>query len=148
VLASGLGGTSSWWAPQLVRFALEFTTLVFDRRGAGRSSRVGVASVEQISSDSVAILDTAGIDRVHLLRHSMGGAIRAAAALGHPYHIASKEAAAAASLGRAAVQGGRLDAILAFDRRAEHRRLDIPVRVLCTKDDILTSTTFPKEWPG
>jgi pimeloyl-ACP methyl ester carboxylesterase len=57
VLASSLGGTSSWWAPQLVRFAQEFTTLVFDRRGTGQSSCVRVASVEQISSDLVAVLD-------------------------------------------------------------------------------------------
>jgi pimeloyl-ACP methyl ester carboxylesterase len=135
-----------------------------------------------MSTDLVAVLDAAGLDRVHLLGHSTGGAIGTATALDHPYRIASlmihasttcgdayrhrvlglrrmlmervgmdayaryttlllyppywinandariaaEEAAAAASLGSAALQGSRLDAILAFDRRAEYRRLDIP----------------------
>ncbi|WP_159349468.1 alpha/beta fold hydrolase [Roseomonas harenae] len=201
VLASGLGGTSSWWAPQVARYAQEFTTLIFDQRGTGQSSRVPVASVEQMSADLVAILDAAGLDRVHLLGHSTGGAIGTATALDHPSRIASlmiyasttcgdayrhrvlglrrmlmervgmdayaryttlllyppywinandariaaEEAAAAASLGSAAVQGSRLDAILAFDRRAEYGRLDIPVRILCTEDDILTPRYFSEE---
>jgi aminoacrylate hydrolase len=201
VLASGLGGTSNWWKPQIERYAREFTVLVFDQRGTGRSSRLPVASIEQMSADLIAVLDAAGLDHVHYLGHSTGAAIGTATALDHPSRVASmmiyasttcgdayrhrvlglrrmlaervgmdayaryttlllyppywinaneariaaEEVAAAASLGSAAVQGSRLDAILAFDRRAEYGRLNLPVRILCTDDDILTPRYFAEE---
>jgi aminoacrylate hydrolase len=201
VLASGLGGAASWWAAQIPRYAREFTVLSFDQRGTGRSSRVPVASVEQMAGDVVAILDHAGIARAHCLGHSTGGAIGLATALDHPGRLASlvvyasttcgdayrrrvfalrrllldlggptayarytslllyppywinahaerleaEEAAAAAALGEPAVQGSRLEAILAFDRRADYGRIAIPVRILCADDDILTPRYFSEE---
>jgi aminoacrylate hydrolase len=201
VLGSGLGGTSGWWAPQVPVYAKEFTVLVFDQRGTGRSSRVPVDSVEQMAADLVAVLDAAGLDRVHYLGHSTGGTIGTAAALDHPSRIASlmiyasttcgdayrrrvlglrrmlmervgmdayaryttlllyppywinahagalaaEEASAAGALGGAAVQGSRLDAILAFDRRSEYGRIGVPVRILCADDDILTPRYFSEE---
>ena len=89
VLAAGLGGTGAWWTPQVARWADRFTLLRFDQRGTGDSSRIPVASVEQMAADLVAILDHAGIDRAQMLGHSTGGAIGVAMALDHPARLSS-----------------------------------------------------------
>ncbi|WP_158292099.1 alpha/beta fold hydrolase [Paracraurococcus ruber] len=89
VLASGLGGTAEWWAPQAEAYARRFTLLRFDQRGTGASSRVPVASVEEMAADLVAILDHAGIGRARMLGHSTGGAIGIAMALDHPQRLSS-----------------------------------------------------------
>lgn len=60
--------------------------------------------------------------------------------------LAADEAAAAKTLGGAEVQGSRLDAILAFDPRAELPSLSVPVLVLCARDDILTPLYFSQEY--
>lgn len=52
------------------------------------------------------------------------------------------EAAAARQLGDPKVQASRLDAILAFDRRAELSQISIPTLILCADDDILTPRYF------
>lgn len=59
--------------------------------------------------------------------------------------IAADEAAAAGALGDPVVQGSRLDAILAFDPRADLPRLKPPLMVLCADDDILTPRYFSEE---
>lgn len=202
VLAAGLGGTAEWWQPQAERYAREFTLLTFDQRGTGRSSRLPVASVEQMSADLLAVMDDAGIARAQILGHSTGGAIAVATALDHPARVASllvyastthgdayrrrifglrrllherlgpeaymrytslllyppywinaqherlssDEAVLATRLGPPEVQASRLDAILAFDRRAELGRLRLPALILCADDDILTPRYFSEEY--
>jgi len=56
------------------------------------------------------------------------------------------EAAAARQLGDAEVQTSRLNAILAFDRRNEFKRIALPTMVLCCADDILTPAYFSREY--
>ena len=60
--------------------------------------------------------------------------------------LAAEEARDAGQLGEAHVQASRLDAILAFDRRADLHRLELPVMVLCADDDILTPRYFSEEY--
>lgn len=87
ILAAGLGGTHGWWAPQIEAYAREFRVLVFDQRGTGHSSRVPVASVEQMAGDAAAVMDAAGITRAAWLGHSTGGAIGVALALSEPARL-------------------------------------------------------------
>ena len=129
VFASGLGGTAAWWQREMPLYAQHYRCLAFDQRGTGRSSHVQVRSVEQMAADLVAILDHAGIQRAHVVGHSTGGAIGVAMALDHPPEV----------------QGSRLDAILAFDRRADMHRINIPVRVIVADDDILTPRYFAEQ---
>jgi len=89
VLGAGLGGSSSWWAPNLHELAARFTVIAFDQRGTGRSSHVPVTSIEQMAADLVAILDDAQVDTAHYLGHSTGGAIGVATALDHPGRLRS-----------------------------------------------------------
>lgn len=89
VLGAGLGGTASWWAPNRAALAARFTLITFDQRGTGRSSKVPVASIEQMSADLIAVLDAAGLETAHYLGHSTGGAIGVATALDHPRRLRS-----------------------------------------------------------
>lgn len=87
VVAAGLGGTATWWDRNIPALARAFSVLSFDQRGTGRSSHVPVHSIEQMSSDLVAVLNAAGADHVYYLGHSTGGAIGVATALDYPNRI-------------------------------------------------------------
>lgn len=60
--------------------------------------------------------------------------------------ITAAEKQTASQLGPPEVQASRLDAILAFDRRAELSRIGIPTFIVCTDDDILTPRYFSEEY--
>jgi aminoacrylate hydrolase len=89
VLAAGLGGTATFWHANIPALSKHFTVLAFDQRGTGRSSRVEVESVEEMSADLIAILDAAGVQRAAYLGHSTGGAIGVATALDYPDRLSS-----------------------------------------------------------
>jgi aminoacrylate hydrolase len=89
ILGSGLGGIASYWEPNRAALAEHFTLYLFDQRGTGSSSKLPVASVEQMSADLVAVMDDAGLASAHYLGHSTGGAIGVATALDHPDRIRS-----------------------------------------------------------
>ena len=89
ILGAGLGGSGAWWEPNRAALAAHFTLVLFDQRGTGRSSRVKVASIEQMADDLVAVMDDAGLASAHYLGHSTGGAIGVAAALDHPGRLKS-----------------------------------------------------------
>ena len=89
ILAAGLGGVGSYWEPNVAALAERFTVYLFDQRGTGRSSRVPVASVEEMAADLVAVMDSAGIESAHLLGHSTGGAIGVSLGLADPGRLRS-----------------------------------------------------------
>lgn len=89
VLGAGLGGAGSWWDPNRTALAERFTVITFDQRGTGRSSKVPVASIEQMAADLIAVLDAAGLESAHYLGHSTGGAIGVSTALDHPRRLRS-----------------------------------------------------------
>lgn len=202
ILAAGLNGSGTWWKPNLPALTEKFTVYTFDQRGTGRSSKVVVKSIEQMSADLVAVMDDAGLPSAHFAGHSTGGGIGVATALDYPgrlrsllicssttcgdhyrrkllglrrqlyerlggeayaqfrtlllyppywineHHeeLAATEASDSGDLGGAAVQGSRLDAILAFDRRAEFRNIKLPTLVVCTDDDLLAPRYFSEEY--
>jgi 3-oxoadipate enol-lactonase len=74
VLISGLGGSSISW--QTVRNVLSrhYRVIVFDNRGAGRSSSPDKAySIIQMADDLAGLLEYLKIGKAHVLGHSMGG---------------------------------------------------------------------------
>jgi len=86
ILSSGLGGSASYWAPNLPALAAHHRVLVYDHRGTGRSDRAPLDSltVEDMADDVVALLDALGIDRAHLVGHALGAHIGLALALRAP----------------------------------------------------------------
>jgi aminoacrylate hydrolase len=202
MMVAGLGGVGAYWTPNLAAFAAQFRVILHDQRGTGRSSRVPVQSIAQMSRDAIHLMDHLGLHRAHWLGHSTGAAIGVDLALDHPGRIgrivinsstthgdvyrrklfgirrtlhatagaaayasftslllyppwyinqnadalAEEEAKAAAGIADPAIQASRLDAILAWDRRAELPRLTVPTLVICAEDDILTPIAFSEDF--
>ena len=89
LFVAGLGGVATYWNPQVQAFARDFHVIVYDQRGSGRSDHVEVNSVEQMAGDTIAVLDAIGLDSVHYVGHSTGGAIGQALAIDHPDRLRS-----------------------------------------------------------
>jgi 3-oxoadipate enol-lactonase len=95
--ATGFGG-DVWLADQVPALANSLQVIVFDPRGCGRSTHAtGVYTIEQMAHDTVALLDHLGIERAHVLGHSMGGRIALQMALTWPGRVKSLIMAASGS---------------------------------------------------
>jgi aminoacrylate hydrolase len=64
----------------------------------------------------------------------------------HHRELAAEEARDTGDLGGPEVQASRLDAILAFDRRAEFHRITVPTLVVGADDDLLAPRYFSEEY--
>jgi 3-oxoadipate enol-lactonase len=85
LLIQGLGADRRGWLGQRRALASRYRCVLFDNRGAGRSSRPpGPYDLEVMAEDARAVLDAAGIERAHVLGASMGGAIAQILAVRHP----------------------------------------------------------------
>jgi pimeloyl-ACP methyl ester carboxylesterase len=79
--------------PLVTEPALErFQRIRYHRRGLGGSTRpvkTGPTSVPVQAKDAVGLLDHVGVDRAHVVGHSLGGAIALELAAQHPNRVAS-----------------------------------------------------------
>jgi aminoacrylate hydrolase len=77
ILSAGLGGTGSYWAPNLEAFAGRFRVLLYDHRGTGRSHRAlpDQVGVEDMARDVLALMDALELPRAHFIGHAAGGLI-------------------------------------------------------------------------
>jgi aminoacrylate hydrolase len=89
ILGAGLNGSGKWWEPNRLALAERFTVYTFDQRGTGRSSKIPVASIEQMAADLVAVMDDAGLESAHYAGHSTGGSIGVATVLDFPGRLRS-----------------------------------------------------------
>ena len=89
ILGAGLNGSGEWWDPNRRALAEQFTVYTFDQRGTGRSSKIPVASIEQMAADLVAVMDDAGLESAHYAGHSTGGGIGVATVLDFPGRLRS-----------------------------------------------------------
>ena len=70
------------------RLAGQFTVVVHDHRGTGRSTLSKIAySVAQMADDALQLIDALGFDKVHWCGHSTGGAMGQVLAIEHPERI-------------------------------------------------------------
>lgn len=83
LLIQGAGLIGDGWRPQVHELADRYTVLAFDNRGFGQSTfEAGDRlTIEDMASDAAAIMDAEGIERFHLVGHSMGGLIAQALTL-------------------------------------------------------------------
>lgn len=76
VLSNGLGTNLHMWDSQVESFSQHFRVLRFDARGHGQSSvPPGPYTIEQLSADTVQLLDALQIERAYFCGVSMGGLI-------------------------------------------------------------------------
>jgi aminoacrylate hydrolase len=87
-LVPGLGGDGRFWGDNVAALAQQFTVIVHDHRGTGRSTLSKIAySVEQMADDALQLIDALGYARVHWCGHSTGGAMGQVLAIEHASRI-------------------------------------------------------------
>lgn len=89
ILSSGLGGSASYWAPNLPALAQHFHVLAYDHRGTGRSDRTlpDVVTVDDFADDMRALMDAVGWRRAGIIGHAAGGVAGLALALKAPERV-------------------------------------------------------------
>lgn len=88
LLSSGLGGSGSYWTPQVAALAAHHRVILYDHRGTGRSDRaLPDASVEAMGDDIARILDGLGIASAAIVGHAAGGIAGLALAMKAPERV-------------------------------------------------------------
>ena len=72
LLLHALGRSAADWQPVIDRLGAAYRVLALDMRGHGDSCRPGVYSFEVMRDDVLEFVDALGLDRFHLIGHSMG----------------------------------------------------------------------------
>lgn len=74
VLSNSLGATRAMWKPQVPGLAERHRVVTYDTRGHGGSpSPEGPCSIDDLTDDLVALLDTLGVERASVVGLSLGG---------------------------------------------------------------------------
>ena len=88
VLIHGLGGFAESWRHNVPELARHGRVIALDLPGAGRSGKPRRAyTLEFLAQALDRLLHTLGVDRVHLVGHSLGGAVAARYTLDHPRRV-------------------------------------------------------------
>lgn len=90
VLLHGFGGTHKAWTQVQEMLAVDMATLAYDLPGHGASLGFPGAGPAKVAAQAIlADLAERRLERVHLVGHSMGGAIAALMAIVNPRQVAS-----------------------------------------------------------
>ena len=85
VLLHGNFGSWRWWEPVLERLPSGYRAYAPDLRGCGDSARPGFGhNIEVLTSDVFDFITSLSLCDVHLVGHSLGGAVALQAARDHP----------------------------------------------------------------
>jgi pimeloyl-ACP methyl ester carboxylesterase len=92
VFAHGYGGSVARWRPQFDAFSDDFGIMAADHWGHGDSDAPVDPTrydVERTAGDILALADVVGLERFHLVGHSLGGAVAQEIALCAPDRLLS-----------------------------------------------------------
>lgn len=119
VLVHGFGGDLNGWMFNQAALAADRAVWALDLPGHGGSSKdVGDGGLAVLVEAVLAVIAATGADHVHLVGHSLGGAVALAVALDHPEKVASLTLIAPAGLG-AGINGGYIRGFVAAQRRKD-----------------------------
>jgi len=91
VVVHGYTGAGRDWHKVVDRLATDRPVLTYDHRGHGASTWAPAGSYtrRRLDADLVELLDAHGVQRAHILGHSLGGLVALDLALDHPDRVAS-----------------------------------------------------------
>jgi len=119
LLVHGFGADLNTWMFTQPALAAGRRVVALDLPGHGGSAKeVGAGDVESLIDAAEGALGPLGLERVHLVGHSMGGAIAASLALRRPEHVASLTLIASAGLGPE-INASFIDGFVRMARRRE-----------------------------
>ncbi|NTJ44766.1 pyrimidine utilization protein D [Agrobacterium larrymoorei] len=86
ILSSGLGGSATYWAPQMEMLQKHFRVVVYDHRGTGRTGGEVPehGGISAMADDVLEIVTHLRLDRFHFMGHALGGLIGLDIALRRP----------------------------------------------------------------
>lgn len=88
VLIAGLSADSSRWSLVKPLLAKHFQVITVDNRGVGRTAvPADFYTIEEMGEDVIRLLQHLNLSKVHLLGHSMGGAIAQTIAHRYPQYL-------------------------------------------------------------
>jgi pyruvate dehydrogenase E2 component (dihydrolipoamide acetyltransferase) len=115
----GFGGDLGNWLFNLDALAEAVPVIALDLPGHGQSTpRLPGAKLGDLAEFVARFLDAIGVERVHVVGHSMGGAIAARLALDRPARVASVALVNSAGLG-AEIDSGYIDGFVSAASRRE-----------------------------
>ena len=83
VFSAGMGGSGSFWAPQVAAMAERHQVVLYDHVGTGKSGRSG-RTIPGMADDIACVLNHAGIGAAHVVGHAIGGIVGIELAVRHP----------------------------------------------------------------
>jgi pyruvate dehydrogenase E2 component (dihydrolipoamide acetyltransferase) len=101
LLVHGFGSDLMSWLFTQEPLAQGRAVHAFDLPGHGGTTKaIDAGGVSDLAAATLAVMDSLGLEKVHLVGHSLGGAISAHLALTQPHRVASASLIAPAGLGR------------------------------------------------
>lgn len=76
IFSAGLGGTASYWEPQIAPLLRDYRVILYDHRGTGKSARAPLPanySATHLATDIRLIVDALDLSHAHIVGHAAGG---------------------------------------------------------------------------
>jgi len=89
LMLHGIGGSADCFQPQMHAFSDDYHVLAWNMPGYGNSTPLQPLTFETLSESVAQLLADAGISRVHLLGHSLGGMVAQQFIADYPGKVAS-----------------------------------------------------------
>lgn len=88
ILIPGMGVDHKGWLYQVPVFKRHYRVILFDPRSLGRSERPRqLYDVKTMADDVLGLMDRLGIQRAHIMGHSLGGVVAQEIAVNHPERV-------------------------------------------------------------
>jgi pimeloyl-ACP methyl ester carboxylesterase len=87
LLLHGLGGSGTWWDRNLPALSAAFSVTTVDLPGFGSSHPDARLILDEVPDQVAGLMAEQGIERAHVMGHSMGGLVAGGLAADHPERV-------------------------------------------------------------